>query len=186
MAERLKARKARATVNRETGALKQALNLARKQARLTRVPYIPMLREDNARQGFFEHADFEAVVAKLPEPIDDIARFAYLTGWRRGEIVPLRWDAVDRAAHEVRLRTSKNGEGRVLPLDGELWDLMERRWAGRTIGREDGQRRCQNLCSTIGCWWLFRSRGTRRSRQPSCHADLPRPSAHGSSQHDPG
>jgi hypothetical protein len=51
VADRLKARKARATVNRETGALKQAFNLARKQGSLTRVPYIPMLHEDNARQG---------------------------------------------------------------------------------------------------------------------------------------
>jgi integrase len=92
-----------------------------------------MMREDNARQGFFEHSDFEKVVAKLPEPINDIARFGYLSGWRRGEIVPLRWDAVDRNAREVRLRTSKNGLGRVLPLEGELWTLMERRWAARTI-----------------------------------------------------
>ena len=138
VAERLKAGKARATVNRETGALKQALNLARKQARLTRVPYIPMLREDNARQGFFEHADFEKFVANLPDPINDIARFGYLSGWRRGEIVPLTWDAVDRLAREVRLRTSKNGQGRVLPLDGALWDLMERRWTARTIQKKDG------------------------------------------------
>lgn len=97
-----------------------------------------MLHEDNARQGFFEHADFEKVVAKLPEPVNDIARFGYLSGWRRGEIVALRWDAVDRAAREVRLRTSKNGQGRVLPLDGELWALIERRWAARTIEQEDG------------------------------------------------
>ena len=97
-----------------------------------------MLREDNARQGFFEHADFEAVVTKLPEPINDIARFAYLTGWRRGEVVPLRWDAVDRNAREVRLRTSKNGEGRVLPINDDLWDLLERRWAARTMEQEDG------------------------------------------------
>jgi hypothetical protein len=48
-----------------------------------------MLREDNARQGFFEHADFENFVAHLPDPINDIARFGYLSGWRRGEIVPL-------------------------------------------------------------------------------------------------
>jgi hypothetical protein len=54
---------------------KQALNLARKQARLTRVPHIPMLREDNARQGCFDHADFESLVAILPDPINDIARF---------------------------------------------------------------------------------------------------------------
>jgi integrase len=138
VAERLKAEKARATVNRETGALKQALNLERKQARLTRVPYIPMLREDNARQGFFEHGDFERFVANLPEPINDVARFGYLSGWRRGEIVSLTWDAVDRMAREVRLRTSKNGPGRVLPLDGDLWDLMERRWTARTIEKKDG------------------------------------------------
>lgn len=138
VAERLKARKARATVNREIGALKQALNLARKQARLTRVPYIPMLREDNARQGFFEHADFTALVGNLADPINDIARFGYLTGWRKGEILPLRWDAVDRQAHEVRLRTSKNGQGRILPLEGDLWDLIERRWNVRTIQKKDG------------------------------------------------
>ncbi len=75
VSERLKLGKARATVNRETGALKQALNLARKQARLTRVPYIPMLREDNARLGFFEHADFENLARNLTEPVNGVARF---------------------------------------------------------------------------------------------------------------
>lgn len=145
VAERLKIAKARATVNRETGALKQALNLARKQARLTRVPYIPMLREDNARQGFFEHADFENLAVNLPAPINDIARFGYLSGWRRGEIVPLSWDAVDRAAREVRLRTSKNGQGRVLPLRDGLWDLIERRWNARTIEKADGTTKLSEL-----------------------------------------
>lgn len=136
--ERLAAGKAPATVNREVGALRQALNLARKEERLMRVPYLPMLREDNARQGFFERADFEAVAANLPEPIRDIARFAYLSGWRKGEILPLTWDAVDRTAREARLRTSKNGHGRMLPLDGELWDLIERRWAAREYQTPDG------------------------------------------------
>jgi integrase len=97
-----------------------------------------MLPEDNARQGFFEHEDFEAFVQHLPEPVNDIARFAYVTGWRRGEVVPLKWEDVDRTAREVRLRTSKNGEGRLLPLDDELWGLIERRWAARKVKREDG------------------------------------------------
>jgi len=104
-----------------------------------------MLNEDNARQGFFEHPDFEKVVAKLPEPINEIARFGYLSGWRRGEIVPLRWDAVDRNAREARLRTSKNGLGRVLPLQGELWNLIERRWAARTIEQDDGTTKISEL-----------------------------------------
>ena len=44
--ERRKDGKAPATVNRSTGGLRQALNLARKQGRLTRVLYVPMLKED--------------------------------------------------------------------------------------------------------------------------------------------
>lgn len=137
--ERLGAGKARATVNKELGALRQAFNLGRKQGRLSTVPYVSLLKEDNARQGFFERGDFEAVVAYLPEPVNDIARFAYWSGWRRGEILGLTWDMVDRSAREIRLRTSKNGSGRVLPLAiGELWDIVERRWAAREISMEDG------------------------------------------------
>lgn len=36
------------------------------------------------------------------------------------------------------LPVEENGEGRVLPLEGDLWDLMERRWEGRTIKLKDG------------------------------------------------
>ena len=97
-----------------------------------------MLREDNARSGFFEHADFLSVAAHLPEPVNDIAWFGYLSGWRKGEILSLRWEMVDRAAKEVRIRTSKNGQGRVLPLRGDLWDVIERRWTARKIEKEDG------------------------------------------------
>jgi integrase len=138
IAQRLEAEKAPATVNREVGALKQAFRLARKQERLTRVPYFPMLREDNARQGFFEPTEVEAVIAHLPDPLADVTRFAFLSGWRKGEIVTLRWDAVDRTAREVWLWTSKNGKRRTLPLDDELWALVERRWVAREYRGPDG------------------------------------------------
>lgn len=139
IAARLDAGKARATVNRETGALRQAFNLAarRKPPKLTRVPYIPMLNEDNARMGFFERAEFEALAAKLPEPVNDVARFAYLSGWRKGEVLPLRWEAVNRQAKEIRLATSKNRKPRTLPLTGELAELIERRWQAREYTRPD-------------------------------------------------
>lgn len=137
---RLRAGKAPATVNRETGVLRQAFNLAARQTppRLSRVPYIPMLKEDNARQGFFERHEFEAVCAHLAPHVADIARFAYLSGWRKGEIVPLRWDAVDLHAREVRLRTSKSGHPRTLPLTGELWNLIQRRLEARAFTTTDG------------------------------------------------
>ncbi len=139
-AERLAAGKAAATVNREVGALRQALHLARKQGRLLTVPYFPMLREDNARQGFFEADEFDRLVASLPEWLADFARFGYITGWRKGEIAGLRWQDVDRTGMEVQLRTSKNGEGRSLPLDShpDLIALVEGRWAAREFRRVDG------------------------------------------------
>ncbi len=68
----------------------------------------------------------------LPELVADVARFAYFSGWRKGEILGLRWEDVDRGAGEVRLRTSKNGEGRTLPLEiGDLREILERRWTAR-------------------------------------------------------
>lgn len=136
--DRLGSGKAKATVNRELGALRQAFYLARKQKRLSQVPYFPMLREDNARSWFFEKSDFEAVVANLSAVVADVARFAYLSGWRKGEIVTLTWDAVDRAGREIKLRTSKNGRPRTLPLTGSLLELVERRWAAREYRMPDG------------------------------------------------
>ena len=138
MAARLAAGKAKATVNRGIQPLKHAFNLAYRQDRISKVPYIPLLREDNARQGFFEHEEFQAVVNRLPDPIDDIARFAYFSGWRKGEILNLCWEAVDRKGREIRLMTSKSGHGRVLPLEGELWAVIERRWKARKFKKGAG------------------------------------------------
>jgi len=45
------------------------------------------IEEQNARQGLFERPDLEAVVAALPAYQQDFTRFAYLTGWRKGEII---------------------------------------------------------------------------------------------------
>ncbi|HEX7422878.1 MAG TPA: site-specific integrase [Terriglobales bacterium] len=128
------------TINRELCVLRQAYRLAWKRKRLRDIPVFELLPEDNARQGFFEHHELEAVVAHLPEvAYAEATRFAYFSGWRRGEILPLRWDAVDRTAGEVRLKTSKNGHGRVLPLEGELRALIERRWAARQVTPRKGE-----------------------------------------------
>jgi integrase len=79
-----------------------------------------------------------ALAAHLAEPLADVTRFAFLSGWRKGEILPLQWDAVDRTAREVWLWTSKNGRRRSLPLTGELWALVEGRWAAREYRTLDG------------------------------------------------
>lgn len=133
---------AAATVNRELAALKRMFSLAVKGERLQRMPYIEMLREDNARRGFFERAQFEVVRAHLPEFARSAATFAYLTGWRlKSEILPLQWRQVDFRAGVVTLDvgTTKNRDGRTFPMIPELRALLEAQRAttdalGKKIG----------------------------------------------------
>lgn len=130
-----------ATVNRETGVLVQAFRLAVDRKKLSMAPKIRKLSEKgNARQGFFERADFERVAAGLSEYLRGFTWFGYLSGWRKGEIASLRWTDVDRSEQIIRLRPehSKNAEGRVLALEGELWNLIERQWQSRQYKRPDG------------------------------------------------
>ena len=93
------------------------------------------LPEHNARQGFLERADLEALVAALTDDLQDFTRFAYLTAWRRGEVATLRWSDIDRAGAVIRLRPerSKNGCGRAVAIEGDLGAIIERRAHARVI-----------------------------------------------------
>jgi len=68
--------------------------------------------------------------------LKDVARFGYFTGWRLNEVLSLEWQDIDREHGEIRLRPerSKNGHGRIVPLVGDLADLIERRWEARKVG----------------------------------------------------
>src|SRR3974390_509022 len=69
-----------ATINRRTQILAQAFKLSIRNKQLSEAPYIAKLSEvGNARQGFFETADFEAVIPHLPEYLRDFSRFGFLT-----------------------------------------------------------------------------------------------------------
>jgi integrase len=127
-----------ATINRRTTLLSQAYRLAIRARRVSSMPDIPRLREDNVRRGFFEQMEFEKVVKHLPEYLQGVVRFAYLVGWRRSELASLAWADVDMIGRVVRLPDSKNGEGRTLALDGELWDIISRQWRMRKHKKPDG------------------------------------------------
>jgi integrase len=136
-----------ASVNRQTGLLAQALRLAHRRGTPASVLAVRRLPERNARQGFLEHADLDQVVAALPEYLRDLVRFAYLTAWRRGELVSLHWSDVDRDGGVIRLRPehSKNGCGRTVAIEGDLCAIIERRWQapGQERGRHGAGRRAR-------------------------------------------
>jgi integrase len=127
-ADRQKAKAANASINRELAALKRMFSLAVEDGRVSHGPYIPTLEEDNARQGFVDHGAFVSLRAKLSEYLRDPITFLYLSGWRLGEMKALEWRDVDLAGKVVHLRPeiSKNKDGRLLPLSGELLGIMDR------------------------------------------------------------
>jgi integrase len=125
---------AKATVKQWLALLRAAMRLPMKRGFPLRVPAFPTIEVKNARNGFLEPEEFQAIVAALEQPWADIARFAYETMWRLSEILSLTWDMVDRRNGIITLPDSKSGESRVIPIVGELVGMLERRWAARVVG----------------------------------------------------
>jgi integrase len=127
-----------ATVNRRLQLLGQAFRVAIQNKTLSLAPFIPRLSEvGNERQGFFETADFEAVVAKLPEYLRDFSRFGFVTGWRKGSIESLRWADVGEDVIYLRAKNSKTRKPETMPLEGELQDIIDRRRGAAVLQSKD-------------------------------------------------
>ena len=133
---------ANATINRELAALKRMFTLAIQAGKLHSKPHIPMLREDNVRRGFFEPEQFAAVRDRLPEALQPLVTFAYLTGWRlRSEVLPLEWRQVDWDGRVVRLEpgTTKNRDGRSFPFTAALEAVLKAQWVEHQRLRKAGR-----------------------------------------------
>lgn len=102
-----------ATVRKELAALGRMMRLAG-----ITPPKFPTLDLDNARVGFFEHDQYLAVRAELPDFMRGMIDFFYLTGWRKNEVIGLEWRRVDFKAGTVSLekRTTKNKKARLFPF----------------------------------------------------------------------
>jgi len=124
-----------ATINRELSALKRMLQLGAKQTppKVNRVPYIPMLKENNIRKGFFEHHEYLALQEALPSYLKPFVSFAYKFGWRDEEIADLTWNQVDRLNGIVTLEVgeTKNDDARMVYLDDELKEVFKQQWEAR-------------------------------------------------------
>jgi integrase len=52
---------------------------------------------------------------------------------RKGELASLRWEDVDGGCIRLRAENAKNGTARLIPLEGELAELIARRRAARQV-----------------------------------------------------
>ena len=117
-----------ASINRVTQLLSQSFNLAIERDRLAAKPHIRHLSEKgNERKGFMNRVELNRVIEHLPDYLRDVALFAFLSSWRRGEILSLKWTDVDGDTIRLRAEHSKEREARSLALEGELFELIVRR-----------------------------------------------------------
>ncbi len=123
------------TINRELAGLRRMLNLGAgcTPPKVDRAPHIPMLKENNVRKGFFEKSDFISLREALPGHLKPMVTFAYKTGWRKEEVINLKWSEVDLNNGTVRLNPgeTKNKKGRTVYLDLELQGIFADLWKAR-------------------------------------------------------
>lgn len=166
IAARKETKAAPATIDRETEKLNRAFSLAVRDGKLAFRPAIPKLLRphENARQGFVERAQFEAIKANLGDAdTADFVEWLYATGMRKGEALSLTWEAFDRETWTLRLhaRDAKTRRGRVLALEGILRSVIERRLKARRLDipriffRAEHERRSQRFDTQWGAMGDF-------------------------------
>ena len=144
------------TIRRELGTLVTLLRMAYRNRKLARLPLITRPAEGEARTGFVERGEFEAVRRNLPPDLQAAVTVAYVLGWRKQEVLRLERRHLDLDGGELRLDAAmtKTKKGRVAQLKPEL-----RRLLSEQIARVDAlQRRIGRIVP-----WLFPNlRGTLR------------------------
>jgi integrase len=164
IAQRQTAGAAPAGINRGIEALSAAFNLAVEAGTISIIPKFPSLPGRNTRQGFFDRSTFESLVKALTDDgLRDYLRFFFWTGMRPREIRSPTWEAFDRETWTLRLhaRDAKTGNGRLIPLQGALREIIERRLEARRLdcafifhraGRQVGEfrRAWKTACKAVG------------------------------------
>jgi integrase len=150
------------TITQELIYLRAALRLAHRHQRIPHLPYVPTAGQGGVRKGFVDIELFDRIHAAMPDLYRDMAEFLFLSGWRYEEVCGLELSWVFLADAEIRLPDSKNGQGRVIVLEGRLLELVEKWWAGRRLDcaylfHRNGRRvkdalreHWRTACSTVG------------------------------------
>ena len=121
-----------ATINRYKSALSVVFNYARRQYNLTSNPVglIPSKPEDNHRVRYLSTLEKNRLLQACGEAAWSklylLVLLAITTGARRGELLGLRWNDIDFERQTAYVKTTKNGQPKVLPLTNDVVNELTR------------------------------------------------------------
>jgi integrase len=131
------------TVNRYTQCLSHVFTIAKKEwgwISENPVMNISKFKEPRGRVRFLSDEEREALLeaCKLSDNayLYTIVVLALSTGARKMELLNLKWPDVDFNRGVITLHETKNGERRVLPLQGHAMDMMRAHAKIRPLGCE--------------------------------------------------
>lgn len=119
-----------ATVNREFAFLKHVYNIAVRDGKTESNPVakLKMLRESSGRVRYLSDEEEERLMKALPTDAGRQQVTVLLhTGFRRSELLGLRWKDVDFKAGVLTIPKSKNGETRHVPMTTTVRAILSRR-----------------------------------------------------------
>jgi integrase len=126
-------RRTGATVNRYLATLSHLLSVAAKEWRLidhNPVGDISKKKESRGRVRFLSDEErtklLDACAASHWKPLYALVLLALSTGARRGELINLKWAAIDLKSEAARATVydTKNGDPRVLPIVGKALETL--------------------------------------------------------------
>jgi integrase len=125
-----------ATVNREFAFLRRVYNIAIRDDKTTRNPVskLKALREPSGRVRYLSDDEETTLLKALPADEDrDRVTVLLQTGFRRGELLGLRWRDVDFKAGVLTIPKSKNGDIRHVPMTSTVRGILSHRARPRTL-----------------------------------------------------
>jgi integrase len=116
------------TINRELAFLKNLFTMAIKWGKANENPVsqVRFFREDNGRTRFLTEEEEARLVGACSQSLRPLVITALHTGFRKSELLALRWEHVDFRHHLITVEAAyaKNGETRSIPMTATLTETL--------------------------------------------------------------
>lgn len=115
------------TVRKDVGFIRRAWNYSRKQGYELPVLFdsIQLPEENNPPQRIPTESELDAILGDCSPILAAVVEFASLTGMRRSEILSITRDCVDLESRVVILRSTKNGDQRIVPVCSRAHQILQ-------------------------------------------------------------